>query len=145
MGKRTSKSKRRSKQNRSNNLQGTKVGPVHVGLSVEAAVTYEKGILNSKAALINLIKHVSNYKELRRFELDKKAEIRDTLHRVHVMINKIKKNMPETEDYVEPASTAPSIEAEEDLGEVKEALAEVPTSSLERELMEIKERLNQLE
>lgn len=143
MGKRTSKNKRRSKQNRSDDTQGAKVGPVHVGMSVEAAVTYEKSILNSKAALINVLKHISKYKELRKNELDKKAEIRDTLHRVHVAINKIKKALPEEEDYVKPVKTATT--AEEGLGEVKESLAEVPTSSLERELLEIKERLNKLD
>jgi len=112
-------------------------------MSVEAAVTYEKSILNSKAALINVLKHISKYKELRKNELDKKAEIRDTLHRVHVAINKIKKALPEEEDYVKPVKTATT--AEEGLGEVKESLAEVPTSSLERELLEIKERLNKLD
>jgi hypothetical protein len=106
-------------------------------------VTYEKSILNSKAALINIIKYVSQYKELRKKELDKKAEIRDTLHRVHVAINKIKKALPETEDYIKPVKAAVSGAGEEQ-EEIKEGFAEVPTSSLERELLEIKERLNKL-
>ena len=144
MGKRTSKNKRRSKQDRSDNTQGTKIGPVHIGLKVDDAVTYEKSILNSKAALISVIKHVAKYKELRKYELDKKAEIRDELHRVHVIINKIKKDLPEAEDYVKPETTAVS-EPSEEGEEVKKTMAEMPMTSLERELMDIKRRLADLD
>ncbi|MEM4230758.1 MAG: hypothetical protein QXF25_02695, partial [Candidatus Pacearchaeota archaeon] len=79
MGKRNTKYKRESRKSGSNNIQKTGINPLYIKLELSEAISYEKSILNSEESLIKAYNHLKNYKKLRKEELDKKAEIRDTL------------------------------------------------------------------
>lgn len=108
---------------------------------------------------------MKNYKKLRKEELDKKAEIRDTLHTLHVILGIIERDLPKIKELAKKKKILKKEikkEVEEKLKEIKEekleeteiqketqplvtaVSSESTPSPMEKELAEIKKRLESL-
>lgn len=127
---------------------------MHIRLDLSKAVSYERDILNSKEALIKSFQHLKNYRKLREKELDKKADMRDTLKGVHKSLKKMEKDLPSMEKEEKRKALKAEIQAENEL-EKEEIETEIPEvaetpaeehkmTSLEKELLEIKKKLESL-
>lgn len=124
---------------------------MHIRLNLSKAVSYEKDILNSKEYLLLALQRLSNYRKLRGEELNKKADVRDTLKEVHKLLERIGKNLPIMAGEERKKALKAELEAEKGEGLETEApkisgVSEegYDMTSLEGELLEIKRKLESL-
>lgn len=106
--------------------------PLHIQLEYNESIAAKKNILNSEISLINALKRMQNFKDLRKKEIAKKIELKSKINDILSSINFIKKNLPKTK--------IPEIEMEieEDIeGDLK-------SNSLESELRLIQKKLANL-
>lgn len=92
---------------------------------------------------------MNNYRKLREKELDRKVDMRDTLKEVYKILDKIKKNLPIMAGEEKKKALKTGEEWEEspeiETPEVAETYEEKhKMTSLERELLEIKRKLESL-
>lgn len=109
---------------------------IHIKLESQEALKAKKDLLYSQIDLINLIKTIGRYKELREQELDKKMEISKKIKIIQKNIQKIKKEFPNLRPLEEK-------EKEKPLATPKMIIPK--TSELEQELLDIQEKLRLME
>ncbi len=150
MGIGNSGNKGKAGQSRQHHIQKPGVAPLHVGLEVSEAVAYEQDILNSKIALIKAGESLKRYKALRKEELEKRSEIKQTIRNLDVAMKIIKDNLPmlpkskEIEEKIEPRPKVKLI-ASKLPPEPKPVQNKEKPSSLEVELLNIKKKLERLQ
>lgn len=130
---------------------------MHIRLDINSAVSYEKGILNAKQSLIKILQQIKKYRASREEELDKKAQVRDILKTVHVILGKLEReDLPKMkqEEKTKALRAEKKVEKEE-VPAMETPMIEIPVietqkieehkpSSLEKELMDIKKRLESI-
>ena len=106
---------------------------LHVKLEAQEAIDVKRNILNAEMNLINLIKKVEDYRNLRILELKRKTTLRTELKKTSVSLIELKKQLPN----VKEPEKMEKIEAGSGLGKVA-------MGRMELELMEIREQLEKL-
>ncbi len=106
---------------------------LHVQLKIKEAVDSRRNLLSTQINLLNIIKQIQEYQKLRKLELKSKQVLRAELRKLISDIKTLIKELPKTKP------------VKKDEREVREEILEKTTrSKLERELKEIKEKLERL-
>ena len=103
----------------------------HIKYESKEAIEAKKEILSSQIEMINLLKAIQNYKQLRTLEAKKKLELKSKLNEFVAKMLAIKKHLPKEK--------LPEIEIKEE-----KVMNQEQTISLENELKSIQERLAKL-
>jgi len=107
--------------------------PLHVQLKTKEAVDSRRNLLSTQINFLNIIKQIREYQKLRKLELKSKQILRTELRKLISEIRTLIRELPKTK------------QAKKDEKEVEEKILEKTTrSKLEKELKEIKEKLEKL-
>jgi len=106
---------------------------LHVRFDFDEAVNSKKELLSSEIDLLNILKKIKDYKDLRKKELIKKSLLRTKLRQLAKEIVKFRNSLPKTKE----------IELEKKQAR-KISLEKGKKGRIESELKEIKERLGKL-
>ena len=104
---------------------------LHIRLKTEEAINAKRDILYTEASLLNLIKRIQKYREIKSLEFKTKILLKTRLKKLIEEIVTLKKQLPKTK---KPGA-----------GEAGENLGKITEGRLEIELQEIKEKLEKLE
>lgn len=105
---------------------------LHIKLEAEEAINSKKALLSTEINLLNIIKKIQSYRNLRNTELKEKIALRTNLKNLSSEIKKLRALLPKLKQKRE--------------GEEEEKISEkVKKVKLEDELKEIRQRLKQLE
>jgi len=104
---------------------------LHVKLSSEEAINSKKNILHTEMNLLNLIKKIQNYKQLRNLELRSKTLLKTEIKKLAEEITELKKQLPKAK-------------IQEKQVMIEQGLGKITRGRLELELQEIKEKLEKL-
>jgi len=107
--------------------------PLHVRLEIKEAINSKKNLLSTQINFLNIIKQIQEYQKLRKLELKSKQILRTELRKLISEIRALMRELPKTK---------PTKEEEAEIK--KEATEKVTRSKLEKELKEIKEKLEKL-
>ncbi|MBT4375910.1 hypothetical protein HOD29_00860 [archaeon] len=112
---------------------------IHIKLQYEEAVETKKDILSSEINLLNLIKIIRKYKDLRKKELENKIKIQRKVKQLKANINKLQKTLPKLK--------IPNIIKKEERAtkEVTELRKEIQADTIESQLQKIQRKLRLLE
>jgi hypothetical protein len=112
----------------------THESPIFSKIPYENAVEIKRNILNTQINLLNIMKKVNDYRDLRKKEFLYKLKIKNNLKEIKEQVNYIFNTFPKTKmlDERKPIKH-----------EKKEKTISV-TSGIDKELQEIRERLNNL-
>tara|TARA_Y100000310_G_C20669663_1_gene809543 strand:+ start:1221 stop:1556 length:336 start_codon:yes stop_codon:yes gene_type:complete len=108
-------------------------GTTYIKLKTEEAINAKRNILYAEMNLLNLIKSIKKYKEIKKLEFKSKLLFRAELKKLTEEFQEIKKLLPKAK------------EPKQKKVEIEESLGKVTKGRLELELEEIKEKLEKLE
>ncbi len=120
---------------------------IHVKFSYDEAVQSKRDILISKLGLLNILKTIGKYQELREKEIETKIKIYTSLKELNIDLRKVKTN-------IFPKITTPEILAEKEIpiNKIQKKEKTIPKkktekieNNLDKELRTIQEQLKKLE
>jgi len=124
---------------------------IHVGLNYNSALSSKKQVLLSEMSLLNIMKHIKNYKSLKKREFTLKNKIKKDLASIRIAISKIQDEFPKDTELKKPEKSFTQEigeETEEPIIEkkTKEIKGEEREDShIDMELRKIREKLSRLE
>jgi len=120
---------------------------IHVKFSYDEAIQSKRDILISKLGLLNILKTIGKYQELREKEIETKIKIYTSLKELNIDLRKVKTN-------IFPKITTPEILAEKEIpiNKIQKKEKTIPKkktekieNNLDKELRTIQEQLKKLE
>ena len=113
---------------------------IHIKLEYSEAKQGKRNLLSSELNLLNALKHLSNYKELRSQELKKKKQILQIIKQTKIELGKLQMKLPKLK--------IPKI-LQKDHPEIKEEVnthvSPIKKNQVESQLIEIQKKLKILE
>jgi hypothetical protein len=116
---------------------------IHIKMEYAQAKESKRKILSSEINLLEIKKHLSNYKQFRMEELTTKEKINQKIKKVKTEITKLEKILPKLK--IPKILRKKEIEEIRTIKEPKKEIKRINQSEIERQLMEIKSKLQQLQ
>lgn len=107
--------------------------PLHIKLDYNESISSKKELLQSQISLLNSIRHLQEYKNLRKIELIKKLEVKNHIREIVYYSRSLMERLPHVE--------LPKVEEKEI---EKVVMDKIKKTEIEEELEQIQERLAKL-